>query len=87
MVVVEGFPFGELVVEQPGVVDDDAFEHPVELLAVDPVTAFDLAVEPGGGGLDVDVADAAIQQVPVERRLEFGPVEFLRGVKGFWLVA
>jgi len=37
MVVVEGFPFGELVVEQLGVVDDDAFELAVELFSVDPV--------------------------------------------------
>jgi hypothetical protein len=60
MVVVEGFPLGELVVEQLGVVDDHALELAVELLGVDPVAAFDLPVEPRGGGLDVDVADAAV---------------------------
>ena len=66
MVVVEVLPFGELVVEQLGVVDDDAVQQPVELLGVDPVGSFDLAVEPWGGGLDVAVADAAAGQVPVE---------------------
>jgi len=35
MVVVEVLPLLELVVEQSGVVDDDAFELAVELLAVD----------------------------------------------------
>ena len=50
------------------------FELAVELLAVDAVRAFHLAVEPRGGGLDVDVADPAVGQVPVERGLEFGPV-------------
>jgi hypothetical protein len=81
MVVVEILPFLEALVEQLGVVDDDALELAVELFAVDAVGAFDLAVEPWGGGLDVDVADAAVGQVPVEGRLEFGSVEFLSGVK------
>ena len=35
---------------------------------------FDLAVEPWGRGLDVDVADAPVEQVVVEDRLELGPV-------------
>ncbi len=35
MVVVEVLPFGEFVVEDLGVVDEDAFELAVELLAVD----------------------------------------------------
>ena len=34
----------------------------------------DFAVEPGGGGLDVGVADAAVQHVPVEAGLELGAV-------------
>jgi hypothetical protein len=67
MVVAEVLPLLEAVVEQLGVVDQDAFELAVELLGVDPVAALDLAVEPRGGGLDVDVADAAVGQVPVER--------------------
>jgi hypothetical protein len=70
IVVVEVLPFLEFVVEQLGVVDEDAFELTVELLGVDPVAALDLAVEPGGGGLDVDVPDPAVGQVPVESRLE-----------------
>ncbi len=35
--VVEGLPLLEAVVEQPGVVDHDALEYPVELLLVDPL--------------------------------------------------
>ena len=66
MVVVEVLPFLEALVEQLGVVDDDAFELPVELFAVDAVGSFDLAVQAGRGGLDVDVADAAVGQVPVQ---------------------
>jgi hypothetical protein len=46
----------------------------VELFGVDAVAAFDLAVEPRGGGLDVDVADAAVGEVPVERGLKSGPL-------------
>ena len=51
MVVVEVLPLLEAFVEQVGVVDDDALELAVELFAVDPVGALDLAVEPRGGGL------------------------------------
>ena len=35
--VVEVFPLLQLVVEELGVVDDDAVEHPVELFVVDAV--------------------------------------------------
>jgi hypothetical protein len=56
----------ELVVEDLGVVDHDAVQEAVELLGVDAVGALDLAVEPGGAGLDVDVAGAFVQHVPVE---------------------
>jgi hypothetical protein len=81
--VVEVFPLLELVVEQLGVVDHDAVEHPVELLGVDTVGSLHLAVEPRAGGLGVDVADPAVQDVVVERALELGAVEFLSVVKGF----
>jgi hypothetical protein len=36
-----------LLVEQTAVVDDDAVEHPVELLVVDSVRSLDLAIEVG----------------------------------------
>src|SRR5215471_13766636 len=74
MVIVEVLPFGEFVVEHLGVVDDDALEPAVELLAVDPVGPLYLAVQAGCGGLDVDVPDAAVGQVPVERGLELRTV-------------
>jgi hypothetical protein len=67
MVVVEVLPLGELVVEQLRVVDEDAVQQAVELLGVDAVGAFHLAVEPRGGGLDVAVPDSSVEQVPVER--------------------
>lgn len=74
VIVVVVLPLLQFVVEQPGVVDDDAVEEAVELLDVDAVGALDLAVEPGRGRFDVGVADALVDHVPVERRLEFGPV-------------
>ena len=64
--VVEVLPFLELLVEEAGVVDDDAVEESVELFGVDAVGSLDLAVEAGRGGLDVDVVDAAVEDVPVE---------------------
>ena len=46
--VVEVLPFLELVVEQLGVVDDDAMvEHSVELFVVDSVGSLHLAVQSG----------------------------------------
>ncbi len=64
----------ELVVEEVGVVDRDAVEHSVELFGVDAVGPFDLAVEAGCGRRDVDVADASVEEVPVEGALELGAV-------------
>jgi DDE superfamily endonuclease len=65
-VVVEVFPFLELVVEDLGVVDHGAVQHAVELLGVDAVGALHLAVEPGRSWIDVDVAGALVQHMPVE---------------------
>jgi hypothetical protein len=45
MVVAGALPFGELVIEEPGVVDEDACELAVELVGVDAMAALDLAVE------------------------------------------
>lgn len=70
IVVVVVLPFAELVVEDLGVVDEDAVEHAVELFGVDAVGSFDLAVQPRCPRLDVGVGDAFVRHVPVERRLE-----------------
>ena len=69
--VVEVLPLLELLVEEPGVINDDSLEEPVELLGVDTMRSLDLPVEPGRGRPDVDVADATIEYVPVERTLKF----------------
>jgi hypothetical protein len=74
MVVVEVLPLLELVVKELDVVDNDAFELAVELFGVEALAALDLAVEARGGGLDVDVPDAAVGEMPVERRLRSGSV-------------
>jgi hypothetical protein len=50
MVVVVVLPLLQLVGEDVGVVDDLALEEPVELLRVDPVGSFHLAVEPRVSG-------------------------------------
>ena len=71
--VGEVFPLLQALVEQAGVIDHDALEHPVELLGVDPVGPLDLAVQPRGRRLDVDVADPPVEHVVVELRAELGP--------------
>jgi hypothetical protein len=64
----------------------EASVKPVELLGVDPVASLDLDVQPGCAGADVDVADALVQQVPVERGTELLAVECrsARGPRSSW---
>ena len=71
--IIEVLPLLKLLVEQPCVVDDHPVERSVELLIVDPVGSLDLAIEPWSGRLYVDVSDAPVQQVSVERPLKLGP--------------
>lgn len=64
-------PTPAVAVEEIDVVDDLALQQPVELLRVDAVGSLDLAVQPRGAGLDADVSDALVEQVPVECGAEF----------------
>lgn len=66
-------PILEFVVEEVDVVDDLSFEESVELFGVDPVGAFDFPVKPLGRGLDVDMADALVEQD--SRRFHFSKCE------------
>jgi hypothetical protein len=81
VVVVVVLPLLQFLGEQAAVVDDLALEEPIELLGVDPVGSFYLAVEAWGTGSDADVVDAEVEEVKVERGAEFRPVEFLSDVK------
>jgi hypothetical protein len=74
VVVVEVLPLPQLVVEDLGVVDHHSVQQLVELLGVDAVGPLHLAVEPGRAGLDVDMADAFVQDMPVEAGAELGAV-------------
>ncbi len=74
VVVVVVLPLLQLLGEEVGVVDDLALEESVELLGVDAVGSFHFAVQPGCPGFDLDVVDAFVEQVPVERGAEFGAV-------------
>ena len=71
VVVVVVLPLLQLVGEEVGVVDDLALEESVELLGVDAVGSFYFAVQSRCSGFDLDVVDAFVEQVPVERRTEF----------------
>jgi hypothetical protein len=74
VVVVEVLPLAQLVVEDLGVIDHHPVQQLVELLSIDPVGALDLAVEPRWPRLDVVVADAFVQDVPVEAGAELDAV-------------
>jgi hypothetical protein len=52
--IVEVFRLLELAVEDLGVVDDLACEHPIELHVVDAIRTLDLAAETWGQGSDLD---------------------------------
>lgn len=58
-------PTPAVAVEEIDVVDDLALQQPVELLRVDAVGSLDLAVQPQCAGLDADLSDALVQQMPV----------------------
>ncbi|WRS29993.1 hypothetical protein U6G28_10855 [Actinomycetaceae bacterium MB13-C1-2] len=64
------FPLLESFGEEVRVVDDFSFEESIELFGVDPVGPFDLPVQAGCTGPDLDVADALVEQVPMERLSE-----------------
>ena len=74
IVVIEVLPLLQPFVEELGRVDDDSVEPAIELLAVDAVGSLHLSVQTRGERADVDVANAAVKDVPVELRLELGSV-------------
>src|SRR5215211_8779499 len=74
VVVVEVLPLAQLVVEDLGVVDHHPVQQLVELLSIDAMRALDLAVQPRRPRLDVVVADALVQDVPVEAGAELDAV-------------
>ena len=84
VVVVVVLPLLQTVGEQVGVVDDLAFEEPVELFGVDAGGSLHFAVQSRRRRFDLDVVDAFVEQVPVEGCAEFGSVEFLTDVKPLW---
>ena len=71
IVVVVVFPLLESLGEQVRIVDDFTFEQSVELVGIDAMRALDFAVQARGSRSDLDVSDAYVDQVPVERRAEF----------------
>ena len=81
VVIVIVLPLAELVVEQVNVIRDAVLvQELVELLVVDAVRPFDLAVQMRCPRPDVHVADIAFFEMPVEVGLEFGALVGLNGV-------
>jgi hypothetical protein len=50
----------DIVVEQLGVVNEEAFELALQFLSVDPLPALHPAIEPRCGGLDADAPCPAV---------------------------
>jgi hypothetical protein len=75
VVMVVILPLFQLLVEEVNVVRNPvAIEVLVELLVVDAMGAFDLAVQVRCPGPDVDVTDVELLEMPVEVGLEFGAI-------------
>ena len=75
MVIVVVLPLPQFVVEQVNVVGHAALvQELVELLIVDPMGAFDLAIEMRRPWPDVDMADVEALQMPVKLRLKLGAI-------------
>ena len=81
MVIVVVRPLAQLLIEQVNVVGNAVLvQELVELLVVDAMRSFDLAVEVGCPRPDVRVTDIALVEVPVEVRLELGAIVRLHDV-------
>src|SRR5688572_17014919 len=66
------------------IADAILIEQLVELLVVDAVRPLHFAVQPGGAGPNVTVADVSTLQVPMELRLEFCAVVGLHDMHAKW---
>src|SRR5689334_20615127 len=81
VVVVIVFPFSKLLVVEADVVADAVLvQQLIELLVVDTVRAFDLAVEARRSWPDVDVLDVELVQMPMKFGLKLGAVVCLNDV-------
>src|SRR5262245_36518393 len=75
VVIVIVLPLFELRVEEVNVVGDAvAIQELVELLVVDTMGSFDLAVQVWGPRTDVHMPNVEFLEMPVEMGLEFGTV-------------
>jgi hypothetical protein len=70
IVVVDVFALANLLVEERDVVDHDTAQQGAELPTIGAVTPFHLAVKTRSSGIDVDVADALVEDVPMKILLE-----------------
>jgi hypothetical protein len=74
LVIVKVLPLLELLIKELCVVNDNPFEHPIELFLVDPMAPFDLSIKPRSPGFDINMVDAFIQHMPVELALKLRAV-------------
>jgi hypothetical protein len=75
VVIVVILPFFQLLVEEVNVVRNPiAVQELVELLVVDAMRSFDLAIQMWGSRPDVHVTDVELLEMPVEVGLKFGAV-------------
>jgi len=74
IVVIEILPFPYFFVEELRIVDDHAVQHPIELILIDPVAAFDFPIQPRVSGPNIDVLDSLVQDMPMKLTSEFPAV-------------
>jgi len=59
-VVIEVLPFPELIIKQFCFIDNNTIEHSIELVVIDPVASFDLAIETRSPRLNIDMSDPLV---------------------------
>ena len=85
MVIVVVLPLTQLLVEQVDIVADAVLvKELVELLVIDAMRPFHLAIEPRRARANVDVPNIESLEVPVELRLKLGTVVRLHHVHAKW---
>ena len=85
MVIVIVLPLTQLVVEQVDVIRDAVLvQQLIELLVIDPMGSFDLAVEVRRPWADVHMADVQRLKMPVKLRLKLRAVISLNDVDAKW---
>ena len=67
-IVIEVLPLGQLSIETTPIFNHDTFEKTIKLFFINAMRPLNFAVETRRAGLDVDMCNVQVLNVPVEQR-------------------